>query len=167
MEIHLSLTADQLALNQWALQTLTNAYLVKQHLAAVAVPRGLQAADAANIVWNELVRFLRERHQPKGNELADVQTFNTALAKTLFGSCHLLLLDMLVVPGVCRFCGCTMRFACPGRCSWMDQLGTICSDHRCVRKAGPAVVGSAVSFPHLNPAPTDVRPDPAGGEVAP
>jgi hypothetical protein len=168
MEILLSLTSDALALNQWAVQTLTNGFLLKQYSHAVVNVRGLQAADGANIVWNEIVRYTRERCRPTGNEGADVQAFNNDLVAFVFAAVRLLLVDMLVVPGVCRCCGCTMQHACPGRCSWSDPLGTICSEERCVRNAGPAIVGGRLTFPHLEPSPPAAgRPDPAGGEVAP
>jgi hypothetical protein len=36
--------------------------------------------------------------------------------------------------GVCRFCGCTERRACPGGCSWADQDKTVCSTNTCMAK---------------------------------
>lgn len=30
-------------------------------------------------------------------------------------------------PGLCRCCGCTDRYACPGGCGWADQAQTVCT----------------------------------------
>jgi len=39
--------------------------------------------------------------------------------------------DLAALPespaGVCRFCGCTDRAACPGGCAWVDEAASVCS----------------------------------------
>ena len=37
-------------------------------------------------------------------------------------------------PGVCRYCKCTERRACPGGCMWLYPERTVCSSPACVAK---------------------------------
>jgi len=38
------------------------------------------------------------------------------------------------VQGMCRYCRCTERRACPLGCCWIDQERTVCSSEPCVTK---------------------------------
>jgi hypothetical protein len=38
------------------------------------------------------------------------------------------------VQGICRYCGCTERRACPGGCSWANLEETVCSAPECMTK---------------------------------
>lgn len=38
-----------------------------------------------------------------------------------------------ILPGVCKFCGCTEDHACEGGCAWADDERTICT--RCVERS--------------------------------
>jgi hypothetical protein len=37
-------------------------------------------------------------------------------------------------PGVCRYCHCTERRACPGGCAWLYPERTVCSNPECEEK---------------------------------
>lgn len=39
---------------------------------------------------------------------------------------------LVVVEGVCRFCGCTDHSACKDGCWWLDEGRTVCSSKACV-----------------------------------
>lgn len=43
------------------------------------------------------------------------------------GHCHPLRYHARLGPGVCRGCGCTDRYACPGGCAWVNERRTLCS----------------------------------------
>jgi hypothetical protein len=38
------------------------------------------------------------------------------------------------IQGMCRYCRCTERRACPGGCAWLDSAGTVCSNSSCAEK---------------------------------
>lgn len=31
-----------------------------------------------------------------------------------------------MIPGVCKYCGCTTLTACPGGCAWINDDATVC-----------------------------------------
>jgi hypothetical protein len=162
VEISLSLTADGLAMNQWAIQTLTFAYLARHG-------EPLAAHSAANMSFVAIVQHTREQ----GSE--DAYFFNRALVQSVIRAAQLVSADLLVVGGVCRFCGCSMKHPCRAlqgidrNLQW-TQSGSCCTAPDCLRKAGPAASFARHTFPLDIPprlSAAGLRTDPAGGEVAP
>jgi hypothetical protein len=43
------------------------------------------------------------------------------------GHCYPLVYTARPGAGMCKLCGCTRQYACPGGCSWADSSKTVCS----------------------------------------
>jgi hypothetical protein len=127
MEIILDPTNDGLAMNQWAVQTLTWAYL-----ATFPEAPPLRANEAASITWTAIV--YQSRTQNGWGDL-NIFDYNVALLRSVLRASVAIEENELAVPGVCRFCGCTMRYACvnDGRtCAWSESDSTICNAAACL-----------------------------------
>jgi hypothetical protein len=166
-EIYTRFGMNGLHFNDWVIQTLTFAYMAKFPGPTALI--GPRSHTAANIVYMTITQHVREKHQSHVSAL-DPAVFCAELVKAAVDAAHLLQLDSLVVPGICRYCGCIEIYGCRLRgghsCSWYNLVATnrtICSHPECIRKAGPAGSGCYLTFPCKGePSPIDPpRPRPA------